>query len=76
MGYILVLVLGAALVLVLLMAFVGGKRRATGRASGGPVSGGGDVTPKAPEAESATPAASSIAPESRAQNAQKHTPPA
>jgi hypothetical protein len=71
MGYIFLLIIGAAVVVVLLVMFVGRSRRPEGRTS--PAN---DVTQKVPGAEEANPAASSTAPQSQANTAQKHTPPA
>jgi hypothetical protein len=71
MGYIILLIVGLAVVIGLLVMFVGGKRRPTGQ-----VSPGNDVTQKVPGAEEANPAASSTAPSNQVNTAQKHTPPA
>lgn len=71
MGYILVLVLTVGLVVVLFMVFMGGKKRAVGRASPGH-----DVTPKQPAANEPTPHRSDIASDRAADGAQERTPPA
>ena len=71
MGYILLLVVGAAVLIGLAVMFMGGKRRPAGRTT--PYD---DVTKKTPAADEANPAASSTASQSQASAAQKHTPPA
>ncbi|ACB75507.1 hypothetical protein Oter_2224 [Opitutus terrae PB90-1] len=71
MGYILLLILLVAVVAVLLMAFMGGKKRPVGRAKPGD-----DVTPKQPAANEATPHASDLASNRVADQAQQRTPPA
>ncbi len=71
MGYILVLIIGAVVVVGLLVAFMSGRKRAVGRT--GP---GDDVTVKTPASESPTPSASSTASNRNADTAQRRTPPA
>jgi hypothetical protein len=71
MGYILVIVLGGLVVLALLAAAIGGRKRAKGRAWGG-----GDVTVKQPAANEPTPAASSTASTAQENAAQRRVPPA
>ncbi len=71
MGYILLLVLGVAVVVVILAALAGGKKRAVGRAAPGD-----DVTYKKPAAEEANPAASRVASQGQADQAERRTPPA
>ena len=71
MGYILLLIVGVAVVVGLIVMFMGGKRRPAGRTT--PYN---DVTKKTPAADEANPAASSTATQSQANAAQKHTPPA
>jgi hypothetical protein len=71
MGYILLLVVGAAVLIGLAFLFMGGRRRPAGRTMGG-----GDVTRKTPAADDVTPAASDTASQSEASAAQKKIPPA
>jgi hypothetical protein len=71
MGYIFVLAIGALLVLVIVVAAMRGSRH-----KGGKTLGGDDVTPRQPAGEEPTPGASSMAPQSRIENAQKRVPPA
>lgn len=71
MGYILLLILSVAAVVVLAAAFMGGRKRPTGR-----VAPRNDVTHKTPSADAPTPGASSTASQSDADAAQRHTPPA
>jgi hypothetical protein len=71
MGYIVVIVVGAVVVLALLFIFIGGRKRPTGRAWSK-----GDVTFKQPAANEPTPGASSTASNSEANAAQRRTPPA
>jgi hypothetical protein len=71
MGYILALIIGIAVLVLLLVAFMGGKRRPVGRASLGK-----DITHKEPAADEATPGASDTAGNRAARAAQERTPPA
>lgn len=71
MGYILVLILGVTVVVVLAVAFMGGKKRPVGRAAPG-----NDVTPKQPAANGPTPGASDTASNREADAAQRRIPPA
>ncbi|MEO7701730.1 MAG: hypothetical protein ABIZ04_21095 [Opitutus sp.] len=71
MGYILLLIVGAVVVIGLIVMFMGGQRRAAGRTP--PYE---DVTQTQPGAEEANPAASSTATDAQAEAARKHTPPA
>ena len=71
MGYIIVLVVGVVLLVVITMAFMGGRRGGAGRTKPHH-----DITPKQPEAETLNPAASDTATQKEANAAQRHTPPA
>lgn len=71
MGYIFLLLIGAAVVVGVIVAFMGGRRRPAGRTA--PEH---DFTYKQPAAESVTPGDSSTASQSTADSAQKHIPPA
>lgn len=71
MGYILVLILGVVVLAVVVMAFMGGKKRPVGRASSG-----ADITHKTPAANEPTPGASNVASNPEASAADKHVPPA
>lgn len=71
MGYTLVLIIGAAVVLVLLVAMMSGRKRPVGRTAPG-----NDITPKMPSAEYPTPDASKTASRQTSDTAQRHTPPA
>ena len=70
MGYIFLLIVGAVVLVGLAVLFMGGHRRPAGQTS--PYA---DVTQKTPGAEEANPAASSIASQTQANTAQRHTPP-
>lgn len=71
MGYIVALIIGGVVLVLLLVAFMGGKRRPVGRAAPGR-----DITPKEPAANEATPGASDTAGNRAANAAQERTPPA
>lgn len=71
MGYIVLLVLGIAAIVVLAAALMSGRRRPAGRTWPGK-----DITPKQPAANEPTPGASDTAPPGQAEQAQRHTPPA
>lgn len=71
MGYILVLLLGTAVVVVVFMAVMSGRKRPTGQ-----VERGADVTQKKPSADQPTPGASQTATDNEAGEAQRRTPPA
>lgn len=65
------MIIGLAVLVLLLAAFMGGKRRPVGRASPGR-----DITHKEPAANEPTPGASDTAGNRAARAAQERTPPA
>lgn len=71
MGYILLLIIGAAVLIGLFVMFVGRSRKPAGRTS--PAD---DVTHKNPSADEPTPTASSSATTAQASAAEKRIPPA
>ena len=71
MGYILLLIVGAAVVIGLFVMFVGRSRRPAGRTS--PAT---DVTQKQPAADEPSPTSSSTTTPTQASAAEKRIPPA
>jgi hypothetical protein len=71
MGYILLLIIGAAVLIGLFVMFVGRSRKPTGRTS--PAN---DVTHKTPAADEPTPTASSTTNTTQASAAERRIPPA
>ena len=71
MGYILLLIVGVAVVIGLIVMFVGKSRRPAGQTS--PAT---DVTQKKPSADEPTPTSSSSTTTSQAAAAEKRIPPA
>lgn len=71
MGYILLLIIGGAVLIGLIVLFMGGRSRPAGRTAVGK-----EVMREQPSADEPSPAASSTASQAQANAAQRHTPPA
>jgi hypothetical protein len=72
MGYTLLLIVGAVVLVGVIVLFMSGRRRSAGQTQ----VGRGDVTQKQPAADEPNPAASSTASNSQSTAAQTRTPPA